>query len=60
MFEHGATNTSNDNSKYKDINYWNCRYSQEESFEWCKSYIEFKHLMKDNMLKTDRILILGK
>ncbi|RXG57535.1 Methyltransferase-like protein 13 [Armadillidium vulgare] len=59
MFEHLEPNAPNDNSKYKDIDYWNFRYSKEESYEWCKSYIEFKHLMKDHIQKTDRILILG-
>ncbi|XP_071454716.1 EEF1A lysine methyltransferase 4-like [Hetaerina americana] len=47
------------NASYKDVNYWNERYSKEESYDWFKSYESFKHLIKDCVSSSDRILMLG-
>uniref|UniRef100_A0A8C1RMM7 EEF1A lysine methyltransferase 4 n=1 Tax=Cyprinus carpio TaxID=7962 RepID=A0A8C1RMM7_CYPCA len=34
------------NARYKDVNYWNERYSTEESFEWFGDFTKFEHLLK--------------
>lgn len=47
------------NTDYSSLAYWNDRYGTEESFEWCKSYSEFKELIRKEVEPTDRILILG-
>ena len=48
------------NSNYNRMEYWDQRYFQEESFEWCKSYAHFAHLIRKHVKPTDRILMLGK
>ena len=47
------------NESYKCKEYWDKRFSKEDSFEWCKSYVEFKDLIHEHVRKTDRILMLG-
>ncbi|EDO44209.1 predicted protein [Nematostella vectensis] len=47
------------NSSYKDKEYWNNRFAKEDTFEWCKSYKEFRHLLRGHVRTCDRILILG-
>ena len=47
------------NVSYKIQEYWDERFSKEETFEWCKSYADFKHLLCENVQKSDRILMLG-
>ncbi|XP_046388750.1 EEF1A lysine methyltransferase 4-like [Ischnura elegans] len=47
------------NSSYKDVNYWNDRYTKEDSYDWFKSYDAFKHLIKACVSSDDRILMLG-
>ncbi|KXJ26006.1 EEF1A lysine methyltransferase 4 [Exaiptasia diaphana] len=47
------------NETYKLKEYWDERYSKEDSFEWCKSYGDFKQLLSENINKGDRILMLG-
>lgn len=48
------------NADYSSVSYWNERYSEEESFEWCKSYSAFKDLIQKEIQPSDRILMLGK
>lgn len=48
------------NVDYSSLTYWNERYEAEESFEWCKSYSDFRELIRKEVLPTDRILMLGK
>jgi len=47
------------NAAYKLQDYWDERYTEEESFEWCKSYDDFKGLMHKHVRNSDRILMLG-
>lgn len=47
------------NATYKLKEYWDERYSKEDSFEWCKSYGDFKQLLTENINKSDKILMLG-
>ncbi|XP_068699197.1 EEF1A lysine methyltransferase 4-like [Montipora foliosa] len=47
------------NVSYKIQEYWDERFSKEETFEWCKSYADLKHLLCENVQKSDRILMLG-
>ena len=47
------------NAAYKLQDYWDERYTKEESFEWCKSYDDFKGLMRKHVRNSDRILMLG-
>lgn len=48
-----------ENSSYKLKEYWDTRFSKEETFEWCKSYGNFKDLLCKHVRKSDRILMLG-
>jgi 2-polyprenyl-3-methyl-5-hydroxy-6-metoxy-1,4-benzoquinol methylase len=47
------------NESYKLKEYWDERFAEEDNFEWCKSYCDFKHLMIQHVRKNDRILMLG-
>lgn len=47
------------NADYSSVTYWNERYKEEESFEWCKSYVAFKDLIHKDVQPSDRILMLG-
>lgn len=47
------------NESYKRKEYWDGRFSKEDNFEWCKSYVEFKDLIHEHVRKTDSILMLG-
>lgn len=48
-----------ENTSYKLKEYWDTRFSKEETFEWCKSYCDFKDLLCKHVGKSDRILMLG-
>ena len=48
-----------ENNVYKNVEYWNERFTKEENYDWCKKYDDFKHLLEGLIHKTDRILILG-
>ena len=48
-----------ENTSYKLKEYWDTRFSKEETFEWCKSYGNFKDLLCKHVRKSDRILMLG-
>ena len=46
------------NSYYGSLSYWEDRYSQEESFDWFKSYSQL-HVILSTLNKQDFILQLG-
>ncbi|XP_034412293.1 EEF1A lysine methyltransferase 4 isoform X1 [Cyclopterus lumpus] len=48
-----------DNSRYKDIDYWDERYKTEQCFDWLGSFSKFQHLLEKHVHKEDSILILG-
>lgn len=52
-------NLPDSNSSYKIKEYWDERFSKEDSFEWCKGYSDFKDLLYKHVRKVDRILMLG-
>lgn len=47
------------NEEYGKKEYWNERFSEEDSYEWCKDYQFFKQNILKYVAKTDKILILG-
>ena len=48
-----------DNSRYKDVDYWDERYETEQSYDWLGSLSKFQHLLEKLIKKDDSILILG-
>ncbi|XP_037643673.1 EEF1A lysine methyltransferase 4 [Sebastes umbrosus] len=48
-----------DNSRYKDVDYWDERYKTEQSYDWLGCFSKFKHLLEKHVQKEDSILILG-
>ncbi|KAF3699290.1 Endothelin-converting enzyme 2 [Channa argus] len=48
-----------DNSKYKDVDYWNERYKTEQCYDWLGSFSKFRHLLENHVKKEESILILG-
>lgn len=53
------SNLPKKNTDYSRVDYWNQRYVSEDSFEWCKDYKAFKHLLVKEIQPSDRILVLG-
>lgn len=49
-----------DNSRYKDVDYWDERYLTEKSFEWFGDFSKFQHIFENLVRKKDAILVLGK
>ena len=47
------------NCDYNKVDYWNCRYENEDSFDWCKKYADFKHLLDKIIKPDDKILMIG-
>jgi EEF1A lysine methyltransferase 4 len=47
------------NSSYKDQQYWNKRYEQEEEFDWFKKWEDLKGVLSGCIHQDDRILMLG-
>ncbi|KAM6948206.1 EEF1A lysine methyltransferase 4 [Aplochiton taeniatus] len=47
------------NSRYKDVDYWDERYKNEQSFEWFGEFSKFQHLLEKHVRKDDAILVLG-
>lgn len=47
------------NSSYKDQEYWNTRYEQEEEFDWFKKWDDLKHVLTGCLDQKDSILMLG-
>ncbi|XP_031137106.1 EEF1A lysine methyltransferase 4 [Sander lucioperca] len=48
-----------DNSRYKDVDYWDERYKTEQSYDWLGRFSKFQHLLEKHVQKEDSILILG-
>ncbi|XP_030016789.1 EEF1A lysine methyltransferase 4 [Sphaeramia orbicularis] len=48
-----------DNSRYKDVDYWDERYKTEQCYDWLGNFSKFEHLLGDHVKKEDTILILG-
>ncbi|KAM9844792.1 EEF1A lysine methyltransferase 4 [Aulostomus maculatus] len=48
-----------DNSRYKDVDYWDERYQTERSYDWLGGFSKFQHLLDKHIKKEDSILILG-
>lgn len=49
------------NENYKDVEYWDQRYANEDSYEWCKDFRFFKPLLHDAAPnKNLKILVIGK
>ena len=47
------------NAGYYEKNYWDDRYSQEESFDWFVKYDVIRDLLSNSTKKSDVILNLG-
>lgn len=48
------------NSRYKDVDYWDERYKTEQSYDWLGSFSKFQHILENHVKKEDSILMLGK
>ncbi|XP_068605339.1 EEF1A lysine methyltransferase 4 [Brachionichthys hirsutus] len=48
-----------DNSRYKQVDYWDDRYRTEETYDWLGSFCKFQHLLENHVNKEDCILVLG-
>nr|XP_020451590.1 endothelin-converting enzyme 2-like [Monopterus albus] len=48
-----------DNSRYKDVDYWDERYKTEQCYDWLGCFSKFKHILEKHVKKEDSILILG-
>ncbi|KAM4605282.1 EEF1A lysine methyltransferase 4 [Polymixia lowei] len=46
-----------DNSRYKDVDYWDERYKTEKCFDWLGKFSKFQHLLEKHTKKHDSILI---
>ena len=47
------------NENYKDVQYWDQRYTTEESYEWCKDFNAIKSHIEKHIKSTDKILVIG-
>ncbi|KAM6919139.1 EEF1A lysine methyltransferase 4 [Xenentodon cancila] len=47
------------NSRYKDVVYWDERYTTEQCYDWLGGFSQFQHLLEKVIRKEDSILILG-
>ncbi|KAM9323157.1 EEF1A lysine methyltransferase 4 [Pholidichthys leucotaenia] len=47
------------NSRYKDIEYWDERYKTEQNYDWLGNFSKFQHILEKHVKKEDSILILG-
>ncbi|TNN67781.1 Endothelin-converting enzyme 2 [Liparis tanakae] len=48
------------NSRYKDLDYWDERYKTEQCFDWLGSFSKFQHLLEKHVHKEDSILVLER
>lgn len=49
-----------DNNRYKEVDYWNERYTAEQSYDWLGGFPKFQHLLEQHVKKEDSILMLGQ
>ncbi|XP_076837746.1 EEF1A lysine methyltransferase 4 isoform X1 [Brachyhypopomus gauderio] len=47
------------NARYRDAQYWDERYTREESFEWFGDFSKFQHLLVQHVGTEESILMLG-
>uniref|UniRef100_A0A3Q4HI46 Endothelin converting enzyme 2a n=1 Tax=Neolamprologus brichardi TaxID=32507 RepID=A0A3Q4HI46_NEOBR len=47
------------NSRYKDVAYWDERYTMEQCYDWLGGFSKFQHILEKFVKKEDSILILG-
>ncbi|CAL1579763.1 unnamed protein product [Knipowitschia caucasica] len=47
------------NSRYKDVDYWDERYTTEQCYDWLGGFSKFQHLIGKHVKKEDSILVLG-
>lgn len=47
------------NSRYKDVAYWDERYTMEQCYDWLGGFSKFQHILERFVKKEDSILILG-
>ncbi|XP_013879730.1 endothelin-converting enzyme 2 [Austrofundulus limnaeus] len=52
-------NLPDKNSSYKDVTYWDERYSREQQYDWLGDFSKFQHLLEKVIKKEDSVLILG-
>ena len=45
--------------KYKEKDYWDTRYEEEDAFEWFHGLNKFQHLLLPAISQKDNILVLG-
>lgn len=53
------THLPEENSRYKDVDYWDERYQTEQYYDWLGDFSKFQHLIKQHIRKEDSILMLG-
>lgn len=53
------THLPEENSRYKDVDYWDERYKTEHCYDWLGGFSKFQHLVKKHIRKEDFILMLG-
>lgn len=54
------TRLPEDNSRYKDVDYWDDRYRTEPTYDWLGGLSKFQHLLEKHVKKEDSVLILGE
>lgn len=53
-------NLPDDNKRYNEVDYWNERYTTEQSYDWLGGFHKFQHLLEQHVKKEDSILMLGQ
>ena len=48
-----------ENEKYSSVEYWNDRFSKEKEYDWIGDYEILKDVIRKNLKKHDRILMVG-
>ncbi|XP_072297517.1 EEF1A lysine methyltransferase 4 [Eucyclogobius newberryi] len=48
-----------ENLRYKDVDYWDERYTTEQCYDWLGGFSKFQHLMGKHIKKEESILVLG-
>jgi len=48
-----------DNKVYKQKEYWNSRFANEETYDWLSDYDSFRELLSKEIATNHRILIVG-
>ncbi len=56
---HTITLTSKTNADYKEQNYWEDRFGQEEEYDWLLTFSQLKNYIIPYVKPEDRILVVG-